>query len=283
MRIPTPCRPIVMILAACAVCAPLAGAQQPSHASPTVGRTIEPRAMAVLAKVERTMIGLKTYQAECYTTGSYYDWNRQPVHERSEFARLLAAKPNKMHYEFWELDLDAKTGRWLQETNSFRTIFVCDGRTFWKQFGPDQFGPAYYTFNRMKPDDMHPFLEPWGGFYTASSSPHSDFENVRKRGELLELRRTGSEKVNGVLCDKIFAQIDEGNDQGYRETWYVSHDGLVRREVKQFELNGMPGGLDDAVIRNIRLNQPIVASIFTYKPPQGAHGKEVKRRPTPPV
>ncbi|MDQ2732084.1 MAG: hypothetical protein M3Y56_10525, partial [Armatimonadota bacterium] len=135
MTLPIRYRPIVMMLAACVVCAPLAGAQQPSHPASTVGRTIDPRAMALFRKVEKTMLGLKTYGAECYTTIYFPGRPGHGVGETHEYARLRAAKPNKMRYDKWELDRDAKTGQWKKRTAEFDITFACNGRTDWKQFG----------------------------------------------------------------------------------------------------------------------------------------------------
>jgi thiol-disulfide isomerase/thioredoxin len=95
---------------------------------------------------------------------------------------------------------------------------------------------------------------------------------AREHGELLELRRAGTEPVDGVVCDKVFAHIKtgyQGEAMEYWETWYVARGGLVRRKRERIELGGKPGYTRDDVIRNIRLNAPITASTFTYKPPKG--------------
>ena len=233
--------------------------------------------MALLEKSAEAMLGLKTYQADCATTLFYPPREGKPAREKRERARLVAAKPNKMHYESWELSRDAKTGRWSRPLGEFGITFVCDGKIDWKQFGG-----TFRTDRFTQPNMLHTILEPWGGFYAADSSPHGMLAESRREGELLELRRAGEEAVDGAPCDRVFAHVKtsyNGETQEYWETWSVARDGLVRRQVTRIEFGGKPGYTRDAVIRNIRINRPLVADAFTYAPPKGVLSEaEYERR-----
>lgn len=241
-------------------------------------QTIEPEAMALLANVEKTMLGLKTYQADCDSTISPPPKDGKPARERREVATLRAVKPNKMRYDQWNLKRDAATGKWRREPKAFIT-FACDGKTNWQQFGD-----TYQTSRRTGPEYLRTISEPWGGFHHVSSSPRNVLMYSQKEKRLLELRRDGSEAVDGVPCDKVFAHYtsDYGAGQTYWTTWYIAkNDGLVRRKTERIEFGDKPGYTRNAVLRNIRVNAPIVASVFTYQPPKGVVAQEKRAAERP--
>src|SRR5262249_15003309 len=150
------------------ICSPVADAQKP--ASPSPAKAIDPRAMALLQKSAKAMLALKTYQAECVTTLSY-PRGEQITDERHESARLIAAKPNKMRYEQWELSSNDKTGKWTRDAGEFGITFVCDGKTHWRQYGA-----KYRTDTNTRPEMLTTILEPWDGFYSPLTSPHGSID-----------------------------------------------------------------------------------------------------------
>lgn len=260
---------LFLILCGSALAAP---AQKPDAPA------VDPQAMTLLQKVQKAMLGLHSYQAECDTMLAFPAKDGKPAHESREVATLKAVRPNRMRYDQQSLKQDAAMGKWTPDTKDPGIIFTCDGKTDWKQFGG-----SYRTDKDTQPQFLHTVLEPWGGFFSAADSPCGWVQGEQKQGGLLELRRDGQENVNGVLCDKVFdhLRVKFGEQtQEYWETWYIGSDGLVRRHVQRLEFDGKPGFTRDAVIRNIQINGPILAKTFTYSPPQGVQ-LETARKETP--
>jgi thiol-disulfide isomerase/thioredoxin len=227
----------------------------------------EAAAIAVLERVAKKMIGLRTYQADCETVLMYPATAAKPARERRERSHLDAAKPNRMRYELHRLKRDPRSGSWVVDPRDQGIVFVCDGKTNWKQFGDH-----YRTDNLTQPEALSTILEPWEGFYSRMASAREQIVQVRREGELKELRTEGSERVDGVLCDKVFAHTKtsfQGESQESWATWYVGRDGLVRRKVERIEFGGKPGYTRDSRLVHIRLNERIPLSRFVYKPRPG--------------
>lgn len=237
------------------------------------------RAMAVLRRVERTMIRLRSYRAECATVLEYPPQEGKPATERRQRSRLIAVKPNRMRYEQWYMKKDAETGQWARNTTRRGIAFVCDGKTEWMQYGN-----YYRTVPFLAPAMLHTILEPWDGFFAVQSSPRAQIAEFQKCGDLRELRPAGVERVGGVLCDKVYAHIlsdYEGQKQEYWQTWYIGRDGLVRKRVERIDFGGKPGYTRTDTILNIRLNAHYPASLFVYKAPPGVVTAEEYERAHP--
>lgn len=229
--------------------------------------TIDPQAMALLQKVQKTMLGLRTYQAECDTTISYPAQDGKPAHELREASTLKAAKPNLMRYDQIYLKLDPASNKWVPNTKDRGITFACNGKKYWQQFGA-----SYRVNDNTAPKYLSTVLEPWKGFYNTADSPRRWVLDNQKEGGLLELRLDGQEDVNGMPCEKVFDHMKvkyAGTTQEYWETWYIGSDGFVRRKASRIDFGGKAGYKSNAVIKNIKINQPIAKTIFAYVPPKG--------------
>lgn len=238
---------------------------------------IEQKALTVLARSQEKMFRLKTYQAECEATLMFPPQDGKPARRRREVSILQAVKPNRMRFELRHWKQDA-AGKWTRNTKRGDIIFVCDGKAQWKQFG------SYYRKSSdAKPNQLHTISEPWDGFYSRNGSPFALLVlEVGRRGHLTELRHTGREVVNGVQCDKVFAHVKtgfQGDPQEWRQTYFVGHDGLVRRLTEKIEFGDQTGYTRDCVMRNIKINQPIKRTTFAYAPPPGVRLETERKEP----
>jgi thiol-disulfide isomerase/thioredoxin len=217
---------------------------------------IDVMALALLKKAEQKLFGLKTFRAEYWTTVTIEsEPGKPPRPEQRKLSTLTAAKPAFLRYDQWPLV--QKNGRWERKSAPASRTFVCDGKTTWKQYG------AYYEKKRER--DLRTATEPWDHFYSREASPLALVNLGKQDGSLKELRLDGNEAVEGVACEKAIVQLFLNNEE-IQITWFVSADGMVRRQIWK-----QPGITSDAVLRNVQLNAPIpnAARIFSYKPPPG--------------
>ncbi|MES2462561.1 MAG: TlpA disulfide reductase family protein [Armatimonadota bacterium] len=220
------------------------------------------------------MFDLKSYRAQCWTRIKHDPKSSdEPGRVSYEMATLVAAKPNLMRYDSWEMTgplAGQPPFAWKRKSQTPRLTFACDGKTNWRQYGD-----YYNTDKRTEPGGLSTSLEPWGGFYSRDSSPYAFLMYIQKEKGLLEVRRDGTEAVDGVLCDKVVTHMKtsyEGMGIEYRTTWYVGvKDGLVRRNVERMDFEGRKGYVREATLRNIVVNAPVVSprSVFAYVPPKG--------------
>ncbi len=266
-----------------AVAAPRLALAGPPAAKPV----IDEAAMALLKKVQTTMLGLRTYRAECWTTLTYAPKeDGKPGPTRHEMATLTAVKPNLMRYDAWSMTVSGPNDAWKtwkRKSATPKYTFVSDGKTAWRQFGA-----MYRKDNRTARRELSTILEPWVGFYSAEGSPYHEVAHYRKEGGLLEVRRHGREVVDGTPCDKVFVHIKTSfgdEPQEYHTTWYIAGDGLVRRKVEHVGFGDESGYTRDATLRNIRVNAPVRsrATLFAYKPPKGVKSEAQNRREEPPL
>jgi peroxiredoxin len=249
----------------------------PQSAPAAAAAVIDDSAMALLKKVETTMLGLKTYRAECWTTLTYGPREDGKVRQtRKEMATLTAAKPNLMRYDAWELVADTTAAdTWKRKSDVPTYTFVCDGKSNWRQFGS-----SFRKDKRTDPKTLSTILEPWDGFYAPETSPYASYAHYQKEGGLLEVRSDVRETVEGTPCDKVFAHVRTpygGKIQEYHTTWYIGvTDGLVRRKVESVTFDGKNGFTRDAILRNIQTNVPVDtrSKLFTYTPPKGVKSQE---------
>ena len=280
-----------LLAAAAALCALVVAAPQMTLAEPPAAAAklvIDESAMALLKKVQMTMLGLRTYRAECWTTLTYDAPGKdgKPRPPRREMATLTAVKPNLMRYDAWRMTASGPGGAWKtwqRQSQSPSRTFVSDGKTAWWQFGT-----KYHKDTRTAPQYLSTILEPWTGFYSTHTSPYDETVHYRTEGELLEVRRAGREVVDGTPCDKVFVHVktsysDEAMEE--RTTWFIAGDGLVRRRVQHVRFGDKPGHTRDATLRNIRVNAPVRsrATLFAYKPPKGVKSEAQSAREEPPL
>lgn len=254
----------------------------PFIAAPPTKAKIDPQAMALLQKAQTTMLGLRTYQAECDTTFTSSPKAGKPVPEARETSTLKASKPNLMRYDQIYLTLDIATRAWVPNAKKPGITFVCNGKKQWKQFGS-----MYRVDADTDPHDLNTISEPCGGFFNTEFSPSGWIKDAQLGdGHLLELRLDGQEDVDGAECEKVFDHLKttyKGDAQEYWETWYIGNDGLVRRKVSRTEFGGKPGYTRDAVIKNIKINQPIASTVFAYAPAKGVTLEAASDAKPPPL
>lgn len=286
------------LLAAAALCALVVPAPQMTLAEPPaaaaapapaalVAPAIDETAMALLKKVQTTMLGLRTYRAECWTTLTFApNPDGKPRPPVRDMAILTAVKPNLMRYDSWSMKAtgpDDLWKTWQRRSQAPNLTFVSDGKTGWKQFGTN-----YRKDDRTAPRELGTILEPWTGFYSPENSPYGELNHYQKEGGLLEVRRGGSEAVDGTPCDKVFTHVKTSyRDKSleYRTTWFIGGDSLVRRRVQYVQFSDKPGMTYDATLRNVRVNAPVTsrATLFAYVPPQGVKSEAQNRREEPPL
>ncbi len=298
MKTPAPSLPLATLLAAFAFAfAPAASvraADPPTNAAaapasatsaaPTTTATpapqIDPAAMALLKKAQTTMLGLKSYHAQCRTMITYDTVGGKTHAPVYDMATLTALKPNLMRYDSWGMTVDGQ-GKWTKKREAPVETFVCDGKTY-----VTQFGATYRTSKNTSPKDMRTILEPWTGFYAPDWSPYGETAYYQKDKSLKEVRLDGKEPVDGVMCDKVYvhyATVYEGETMEYKLTWYIGPDGLVRRNADHIDFGGKGGYTRDATLRDIKTNFPVTdgKTLFAYVPPKGVQSQEdaEKNRP----
>jgi thiol-disulfide isomerase/thioredoxin len=244
--------------------------------------------LKVLKKVETSMLRLKSYRAQCWTSVTQDSKTPgTPGRVSYEMATLTAVKPNRMRYDSWEMtapDSKASPASWKKNQKTPTYTFVCDGKTFWQQFGSN-----YRLSNRAQPEYLHTILEPWSGFYDAQDSPYGSANSYRKTNELLEARLEGTDTVDGALCDKVFTHIKTSDGESWMEyhtTWYVGvKDGLVRRKVYRVDFEDGGGHVRDATLRKIVVNAPVASpkTLFAYVPPKGVKKQVPQERKEVPL
>ncbi|MBC8104862.1 MAG: hypothetical protein H7Z41_19990 [Cytophagales bacterium] len=111
-----------------------------ASATTAVRGTIDESALAILKKAETQMLGLKSYQAECWTS-VVVDPKPDGTPRRSLYsmATLTAVKPNLMRYDRWSgmaaKSIDPPSSQWKRKSEKPDTTYVCDGKTVWRQYG----------------------------------------------------------------------------------------------------------------------------------------------------
>ncbi len=254
--------------------------------TPTPASQIDAAAMTILRKSRDKMFGLKTFRAECWETTTFAPTDAgKSRSNRYEMATLTAAKPNLMRYDKWEMiapKASAVPATWKRKQATPTYTFVNDGKTFYKQFGT-----SYRKDNRTGAEYINTILEPWGGFYTTNSSPHSNMEYSQKQGDLLELRLEGTQTVGNMVCDVIHSRVSNeynGETLKYDSRLFVGRDDIVRRKTETVQFGGKPGITRDAMIRNVVTNAPIKSpkTTFAYTPPKGVKS-EVEMKAAEPV
>lgn len=241
--------------------APFALADAPAKA------TIDPQAMALLQKVQKTMLSLRTYQAECDTTISYPASDGKPAHQDREISTIAARKPNLQRYVQRFSTRNGTTGAWKPDPARPALIHDSDGKSYWQQSG------ANYRIDKdTTAYNVGRFIDTWGGFYDARNATAREVQNLKNGGYLLELRLDGTENVEGIPCKKILehTKIKFGDESMESwETCYISSDSLVRRKSERTQIDGKPSFTRNSEIKNIKINQPIAKTIFAYAPPTG--------------
>ncbi len=236
---------------------------------------IDAAAMALLQVSGAAMLALTSYRAECRASGFYWTPTEKPLLTHHELSTLTAEKPNRMRYDKWMLT--EKTQNLWEPTDAPRFTFVCDGNAVWRQFGK-----ILQKNTRVNLAAVDTLLEPWDGFYAATSSPYqmaAYLQSYSQIGQLMEARHDGSETIESVLCETVFVHTrmrHENKTQEHRTLWYIGGDGLVRRRIHQARLEGATGFVHDAVVRRIETNAPIVnpETVFVYVPPPGVALRE---------
>jgi thiol-disulfide isomerase/thioredoxin len=217
------------------------------------------------------MIGLKTYQAECWTKTTCDP--TYPSRNEFQMALLVAAKPNLMRYDSW-ITLNSppiSVAEWKAKCAPALCSYISDGKTIWQQSGP--------TYRKDKVTDPK-FLgtngEPWSDFYSQEQSLYSSIVRDQKQKNLLAVRHAGREIVDGILCDKIFTHVQKSYDNGevtvFKTTYYFAvSDRLLRRRVMRIEDTNGIGLVRDATLRHIVVNAPVAnaKTRFSYQPPEG--------------
>lgn len=227
----------------------------------------EPKALDLLKQNRAAMLRLHTYQAECRTalTRDKPFPNRPAT--RYQLATLRAAKPNRMRYDCWTLPTPSGSVSWSRPDVAPTYTFTCDGTEGWKQFGN-----VYRKDSRIDAKSTGTNLEPWIGFYSPDSSVYGSVVASKKSNELRALRLEGHETVEGVPCEKVFIGTEStygGQAVVERATWYIDPDRLVRRCVRYVAFDASPGMTYDALLTNIKRNDPIDPQAYTYTPPPG--------------
>ncbi len=242
---------------------------KPADTPTTAPPQIDKKAMALLKRNQQAMFALKTYAVECRSTQIREHPRPGFTHFEYELSTLVAEKPNRQRYEHWYMrQPDKPTVSWSEKPKQFvpDNVFSCDGTTRLQEFGN-----RYRLSKLVSPKYMGTLLEPWGGFYETDDAPLSTIERARKQNCLRVVRLDGREDVNGILCDKVFAQYDSayaGNAMHYQVTWYFGPDGLTRRCVDSVDVND-GGFTNDSILVNLRVNEPADQTLFAYTPPKG--------------
>ena len=246
-------------------------AVSPSAPPATAKGTVDPAALAILKKSQDKMLSLRTYRAECWSSTTYAALPDGTARKnRYNLSLLTAQRPNKMHYERWEMTSpgdSASAVLWKRKSTVPAILAVSDGNAVWRQSG-----------SSYQKDPVNSFylstFEPWDGFYYATTSPYDTAISRRKMGDLLELGREADEIVEGQPCNVVHSHMKTsfaGTTLEYDTRLYIAKDGIVRRETTTIRPGATPEYTSDAIIRHILTDAPIpnAATTFKYTPAPG--------------
>lgn len=252
----------------------------PALAAPPVSRpapyVIEQKALTLLARSQKKMFRLKTYQAECQMTLNAPPQGGAPAFQQREVSTLFAAKPDKMRYDRWHLTQNG-AGKWVCDTTDAGVTINCDGKTYWMRLGQ-----RYHRRTIIDVKDFSTTFEPWNGFFVSNPSLQSEMIRSWKEGTLRKLRRDAWATVNGVRCAKVLAysKLRSGNQLlEYWETWFIGRDSLVHRKVVRGLRDSRFEFRRDTVLSHIKINQPIQRATFVYGPPPGVRLETERKEP----
>ena len=234
--------------------------------------SIDPAAMAVLKKSQDVMFALKTFRAEAYTKEKNRvnaDFDRPIPYS---IATITAMKPNKVRYEEWRVVRPTKSENiadWQKDESDFATT-VCDGKTEFRELGKTynaEIADDYISFA-----DCPNFVDVWHGFFAESLSPFDSVNSWKKNGYLLEVCLDGEKMVGRVLCDVVRYRVrytaTDNLENTTDTTLYIGRDGIIRRENTTARSEDKLYYERDTIVRNIRLNVPILrpGKVFHYTP-----------------
>ncbi|MBC8140112.1 MAG: TlpA family protein disulfide reductase [Armatimonadetes bacterium] len=257
------------------------GTPKPPAPVATPAPEIDAGAMAILKKSADTMLALKTFRADCYETAVFErDPSGKSRPNQYRMSTVVAAKPNRMRYDTWTMNAPRNDGNfavWKRTKASPEIVFASNGTILWQQFGD-----IYRESDKTSAEYLNTIGEPWEGFYTANSSPHSSLRYRQSQNNLLSLRLEKPETVANILCDVISYRITSeygGTTIVAQARLFVGRDGVVRRRTEAIRFGDKPGYVRDSWIRNIALNAPVKSprTTFAYTPPKGVK----KEKPTP--
>jgi thiol-disulfide isomerase/thioredoxin len=111
--------------------------------------------------------------------------------------------------------------------------------------------------------------------------------HYQKENGLIEVRREGTEAVDGILCDKVFTHIKTsyaGSGMEYHTTWFIGQkDSLVRRQVQRVDFEGKKGYVRDSTLRRIIVNSSWCPPCVASMPHNQAVMKKLQRENLPVV
>ena len=227
---------------------------------------IDNMALELLKENRDTMLRLTTYAAECRTTTSRPHLLPHQHGQDHRLSFLAAAKPNRMHFEMWDLPETTEVIQWRKPAVTPTFISNCDGREWVKQLGG-----SYATSDIVQPEAIHALNEPWSGFWSAGSSPFGMVTKDQQSGSLLSLTIVGNRTINGLdcvaICESTRSSLGDVPAEG-KSTWYLRPDHLVQGGTYHFVYKQAESNYTFD-IRQIVINRPLSAARFAYVPAPG--------------
>jgi thiol-disulfide isomerase/thioredoxin len=258
--------PTALLLAALPLVSLSALAQQTPAASPAV----DPKADAVLERVEKKMAGLKSLSAAVqeYARTTHPD---KPTSELRTTGTVRLLKPNYGYYEYTTARKDAATGSWKESPGKF--VYASDGNQGW--LVPQN---ARYIKRTVGPDGKgvaSPITQ--AGFFGSGSSLRSRAALARQKGQLRAFGYQGKETWEGASYDVVSFDIDQTLPGGksavtsYRV--YVGADDLPHRVITDTAYDG-ERMYAEYTAADIKADFPATPADFAYTPPAGAKSQE---------
>lgn len=216
-------------------------------------------ASGILEAVESKMASIESLSAEISVAISDTRPGYNAKVDLSAKVRLM--KPNLLRIDFEEETRKVEQGDPVRK----KFTVASDGKTEWSL---DQ-SKSEYREKAVDPDGANleiPSHFPLRMFFNAKV-PHTD----------APAKYLGIEKWNGEPCRVVeFREMDADAAKPplVRQRLYIGQDNLIRRYV-----NEQMGGryVEETVFRNIRIDEPLTPSDFSFSPPEGFK----KRTPAP--
>lgn len=214
--------------------------------------------MVVLKQNRDAMFALKSYRVTCIRKSVYDDPKRKNEYT---VATLTLQKPNKTRYDEWQFNsLPVNVSSSIMGRRPFQTL-ICDGRQWTVQISGTPQQRPYRTLMQLQ-NPMGIGLE----FFDAQQSEYDDLLTRRKKGVKFKISYDGTEKVEGVECQKVSVVLPADPDQfieAERETYFMgSKDHLLHRMDSYMKFKGSPGSKETTTLRDIVLNAPVKPGTF---------------------
>lgn len=243
----------------------------PPSQSPPAAPITDPKAMALLAKVEAKLLSIKTLSTD-------FTYIFCPYHGREQrvYYQIRLMKPNYAFFDEWT-GQKAVGGTWDVKARHASTS-LCDGKTLWSISTDGSHYIVQKTPNFHWGNASMGEAEQFSGFYSPAGSLGELIKEMikdpRYAGTLISVKYTGVRIWQGspyriVECKYVpnnnldaetLKQLPGGELVDTKDI-YIGNDNIIRRiTIQDFFW------LEDSSLENMTIDTPMTKASFAYKP-----------------